>query len=122
MDNPFNFCLMPSLYGYTKIYDPNTPFFAQINAPSGTSYLIEVNSPAKASKVAFLCRGIQLLTPTSLHAVGITAKVSAVLAQHKVPCNVIAGLEHDYFFVPHAQAEEACALLNRELGEKKPHR
>ena len=112
---------MPSLYGYTKVHDPYTSFFAQINAPSGTSYLIEVNSPAKASEVRFLCRGIQLHSATSLHAVGITAKVSAVLAQHRVPCNVIAGLEHDYFFVPHALAEEACALLNRELGEKKSH-
>ena len=117
MDSPLEFRLLPSLYGYTKVHDPNTPFFAQINAPAGTSYLIEVNSPAIASEVRFLCRGIALVTATSLHAVGITAKVSAVLAQHKVPCNVIAGLEHDYFFVPHTQAEKACTLLNQAFDD-----
>ena len=60
----------------------------------------------------FPCRYIQLEEETALTAVGITAKVAAVLAEHDIPCNVVAAYHHDYFFVPEAMAEHAVALLN----------
>lgn len=48
---------------------------------------------------------------TSLMTAGITATVAATMASRGIACNVIAGLHHDYFFVPSSREDEALALV-----------
>lgn len=58
---------------------------------------------------AFRC--ITLGVHSALDAVGLTAAVSARLAQSGISANVIAAYHHDHVFVPAARAEEALAAL-----------
>lgn len=57
---------------------------------------------------------ITLTAPTTLDQVGVTAAVSAALAEAGIACNVIAGFHHDHLFVPAHRGNEALAVL-REL-------
>ena len=56
-------------------------------------------------------RCITLRVHSSLHAVGLTAAVSAELARHAVSANVVAGYFHDHVLVPSDRAEEALKHL-----------
>ena len=56
-------------------------------------------------------RRISLNVHSSLDAVGLTAAVSGLLADHGISANLIAGFYHDHIFVPARRAEEALALL-----------
>ncbi len=57
-------------------------------------------------------RKISLTVHSSLDAVGLTARVSAVLASRGIPCNVVAAFHHDHLFVPAGRAEEAHSILS----------
>lgn len=48
---------------------------------------------------------------SSLEAVGLTAVVSAALAERGIACNVLAGYFHDHLLVPSARVEDAVAAL-----------
>lgn len=54
---------------------------------------------------------ITLKVYSSLTAVGLTAAVSAALAQAGIACNMAAGFHHDHCFVPIQQADRAMAVL-----------
>lgn len=54
---------------------------------------------------------ITLRVHSALEAVGLTAAVSATLAEAGLSCNVVAGFYHDHLFVPHESAAKAVALL-----------
>ena len=54
---------------------------------------------------------LTLQVHSSLGAVGLTAAVSATLAERGIACNVLAGYFHDHLLVPHSRAEEAIACL-----------
>jgi hypothetical protein len=54
---------------------------------------------------------ITLTVDSSLNAVGLTARVAAVLASHGIAANLVAGLHHDHLFVPWAQRQLALTLL-----------
>jgi hypothetical protein len=54
---------------------------------------------------------ITLTVNSSLEGVGLTAAVSAVLAEHEIACNVIAGHHHDHLLVPVERVDEAMRLL-----------
>lgn len=56
-------------------------------------------------------------TSTSLTAVGITAMISQTIASRGIPCNVIAGFNHDHFFVPAKREKEVLGLLE-ELAKQ----
>ena len=56
---------------------------------------------------------IWLRVHSSLEAVGLTARIAAVLAERGIAANVIAAAHHDYFFVPWDRREEALAELKR---------
>jgi hypothetical protein len=43
--------------------------------------------------------------------VGQTAAVAGALADHVIPCNVIAAYHQDHVFVPEAQARQALQIL-----------
>jgi hypothetical protein len=48
---------------------------------------------------------------SSLEAVGLTAALSTRLADAGISANVVAGLRHDYFFVPWERRAEALELI-----------
>lgn len=86
--------------------------FATIREPEGTTLVIpESDAVAAGFDTSEL---FTLITPgaqTSLHSVGITATITSTIASRGIPCNVIAGVYHDHFFVPSSRAEEALALM-----------
>lgn len=57
-------------------------------------------------------RLITLRVHSSLTAVGLTAAVTAALAQHHISANIIAGFFHDHLFVPASRAKEALRILD----------
>jgi len=61
---------------------------------------------------------ITLTVNSSLEGVGLTAAVSAVLAEHEIACNVIAGHHHDHLLVPVERVDEAARLLT-ELASQR---
>ena len=109
----FQFILHTPVYVYTQTCPAGVVPLAFFKEQQGESYLLELEA-AEREKLAFTfpCRCIQLEAETLLTAVGITAKVAVVLAEHDIPCNVVAAYYHDYFFVPEAIAERAVTLLN----------
>jgi hypothetical protein len=58
---------------------------------------------------AFSC--ISLNVHSSLEAVGLTASVSRLLAEHDISANMIAGYFHDHIFVNSNNAQRALVLL-----------
>ena len=48
---------------------------------------------------------------SSLDAVGLTARVSAALAERWISANIIAAHNHDHVFVPWDRRDEALAAL-----------
>ena len=87
--------------------------FGLFKEAQGESYLLE-RQVGRAGKpcIYFSLPLYTVEEETALTAVGITVKVAALLAEHDIPCNVVAAYHHDYFFVPEAMAEQAVALLN----------
>lgn len=60
-------------------------------------------------------RCITLGLNSGLDEIGLTAAVSAALAEQGISANVIAAFHHDHVFVPAARAEDALAVL-QSLG------
>ena len=54
---------------------------------------------------------ISLGVHSNLDAVGLTAVLSARLAEAGISANIIAGMRHDHLFVPWDRRDEALALL-----------
>ena len=69
----------------------------------------------------FVAAWLTLDVHSALEAVGLTAAVSAALADRGIPCNVVAGYHHDHLLVPEDRAEEAIACL-RALRERPTQR
>lgn len=59
---------------------------------------------------------------SALAAVGLTAVVSAALAQAGISCNVIAGYHHDHLLVPLDSVEEALTILRDVAAGRGPSR
>lgn len=56
-------------------------------------------------------RQITLDVYSALDGVGLTAAVSASLAEADIACNMVAALHHDHVFVPEADAARALSIL-----------
>lgn len=56
---------------------------------------------------------ISLGLNSALEGVGLTAAVSAALADAGISCNMIAAYHHDHLFVPWDRREEALAIVDR---------
>lgn len=50
---------------------------------------------------------------SSLDAVGMTAAISSLLAEHGISANVVAAYYHDHIFVPEDTAEYAVRLMQK---------
>ncbi len=61
--------------------------------------------------VSLPMRQITLTVPSALDGVGLTAAVSAALAERGIPCNMVAAQFHDHLFVPAAMADLALGAL-----------
>lgn len=113
LDGEFIFCSFPEKdYGDITELKPLASYLED----EGLSLVIE-KSQADGAGVPYesTFKGITLSVHSSLNAVGLTAAVASVLAEHGIPANVIAAHFHDHVFVPASQAELALNLL-RELG------
>ena len=64
----------------------------------------------------FVAAWITLQVRSALDAVGLTAAVSARLAEAGISCNVIAGRHHDHLLVPEDRAKDALAALRALSG------
>jgi hypothetical protein len=56
-------------------------------------------------------RRIVLNVHSSLEGVGVTACVSAALANSGIACNVVAAFHHDHVFVPEGMVQHALEIL-----------
>lgn len=84
--------------------------FAVVREDEGACCILPAEAaPADALRLA----RITLRVHSDLAAVGLTSAVSTALATSGIACNVIAGLHHDYLFVPWDVREQALKLLER---------
>lgn len=113
VENEFVFCTVPgecSSYLHLQIRG----FFYETE---GLTLILPASEADKANltyKSTF--RQITLTVHSSLEAVGLTAAVSAKLADHGISANVVAAYYHDHIYVPTEKAGAAMAALN-ELGQ-----
>ena len=61
--------------------------------------------------VEFKAAWLTLEIHSSLEGVGLTAAVSAALAEHGIPANMVAGYYHDHILVPEDQADTATTVI-----------
>ena len=103
---PFVFC---SLHESVFVEEDIFLFFREAE---GNTYVL-TKEKAVAKKIYFkeTWALITVKTKTSLNATGITAHISSILAQHRMPCNVVAAFHHDHLFVPFAQRSSALEIL-----------
>lgn len=70
--------------------------------------------------VGFVAAWLTVEVHSALEAVGLTATISAALAERGIPCNVLAGYFHDHLLVPADRADDAVDALAslRETGSR----
>ena len=87
---------------------------AMIKEAEGTTLVVDVDhARAHGAPVEFEAAWLTLMVFSSLDAVGLTAAVSAALADDGIACNVLAAYHHDHLLVPVEQADRAIELLER---------
>lgn len=62
---------------------------------------------------SFVGAWVTLTVESDLAAVGLTAAVSAALAEAGIACNVIAASRHDHLLVPEGRCAEALDVLEK---------
>lgn len=85
---------------------------ATFRESEGLTLVVEEGEAERAGlRAEFRAAWITLRINSDLHAVGLTAAVSAALAQAGISCNVLAAVHHDHIFVPVEAAAAALAAL-----------
>jgi hypothetical protein len=113
-----NAVLSPGTFVYCSL-PPGTDLagvatVASIVEPEGISVVLsEQEAVARGWKVLFRAAWIQFGLVSALDATGLTAAVSAALADAGIGCNMVAGAYHDHVFVPVERAAEALDLLSK---------
>lgn len=108
VESEFVFC---TVTGELKEYVDLQPKATFIEA-EGLTLILEKKVAEKA-QLAFSgsFRQITLTVHSSLEAVGLTAAVSAKLAEHNISANVVAAYYHDHIFVQVTKADAAIIAL-----------
>lgn len=87
---------------------------ATFRETEGLTLIVEEQRAQKAGlPVLFRAAWITLTVHSDLQAVGLTAAVSAALAQAQISCNVVAAAFHDHLFVPVESGDDALAALQQ---------
>lgn len=85
---------------------------ARITEVEGITYVVpEAFARDRGDPPEFVAAWLSLRVHSALNAVGVTAAVSGVLADHGIACNVIAGFHHDHLLVPAARCDAAIAAI-----------
>lgn len=85
---------------------------ACIREDEGVTYVLpRAQADARALHYDFIAAWLTLDVHSALDAVGLTAAVSGVLADHGIPCNVLAGRYHDHLLVAAERRDDALAAL-----------
>ena len=109
----FQFYLLPEIYVFTKSLDFNKHSLLFFNESNYNTSIIEKKKAIKLKiDFTFESRCIKLLSKTKLTDVGISSKITSVLASNNIPCNIISGYENDYFFVPFNDGLKAFKVLS----------
>lgn len=107
------FYLLPEVYVFTKTLDFNKESFLFLNETNYNTSIIEKRKAIKFKiDYTFESRCIKLLSKTKLTDVGISSKITSILASNSIACNVISGYENDYFFVPSNYGLKAFQILS----------
>jgi hypothetical protein len=106
----------PGVFAYIAVEVPTPGLVAAAHAmvKEGrlTTIVLPVDAAARAGQAAdHQFAWLTLTVQSSLDAVGLTAVVSARLAEAGVPCNVLAGYHHDHLLVPVDRVDDAIAAL-----------
>jgi hypothetical protein len=106
----------PGVFTYIAVHVPTPGLIASAHAVVKEGRLTTIVLPVEAAqragqaattKLAWLTLTVQ----SSLDAVGLTAAVSARLAEAGIACNVLAGYHHDHLLVPIDRVDDATSLL-----------
>ena len=109
----FQFYLLPDIYVFTKSLDFNKDTLLFFNESNHNTSIIEKSKAIKLKiDYTFESRCIKLLSKTKLTDIGISSKITSILASNDIPCNVISGYDNDYFFVPFSDGLKAFQILN----------
>jgi len=100
-------------------HTPNFSVWASICEQEGRT-LIMKQEEADCQGLSYegIWSRITLSVHSSLHAVGLTAHVSRLLADAGISANIVAGYYHDHIFVQSELASLACEVL-QQLGRGK---
>lgn len=102
----------PGRFAYLTLpEDDGRPAEARILEDEGVTLVVRVPEGAGAPGTEDTFGWITLSVQTSLSALGITAAMSAALAEAGIPCNMLAGYHHDHLLVPSADVERAVVVL-----------
>lgn len=118
--------LDPGRYVFCALPDPPPDFWTALRPLAafvereGLSLILGAETArARALDGGPPMRRITLDVRSSLEGVGLTAAVSAALAEAQIPCNVVAALNHDHLFVPEPLAARALDALARLQAEAR---
>lgn len=115
--------LVPGDYVFCTIPDqgllPASLWIGAFREREGVTFILE-REQADTRRLAYdgLLAWITLDVHSSLQAVGLTAAVSAALAEAGISCNIVAAYYHDHLFVPKADAARALSML-QNLSSRK---
>lgn len=104
--------LDPEPYVFAQATDVPEGAFAVIREDEGVTVVLGRGQADRLGLAyGYVAARITLTIDSDLAAIGLTAKVSQVLAAAGLSCNVIVGLAHDHLFVDVARGPEALRLL-----------
>lgn len=87
------------------------PVASMVEDEGRTVVLAEADAARLGLPHEFRCAWITLRVASSLHAVGLLARVTAALSAAGISVNPVAGYHHDHLFVPYERAADALGVL-----------
>ena len=101
------------VYASVDSITPGLEPFAVIREVEGLTLILRADQAAQYGfDVSKPFARITARAQISLYSVGVTSTIASTIASRGIPCNVVVGMYHGYFFVPVERGQEALALLN----------